>query len=583
MTDPKIEADRLLIVEARRKGTAAKLRAYTRLSGPGWLQSAITLGGGSLAGSLYLGVIGGYEIMWLQPLMMIFGVIMLSAIAYVTLSTEMRPFHAINQHVNPVLGWGWLLAAMLANLVWAMPQFSLGFSAMDQNLLPGTFGGDNGKYLGVAILFLIAAVIVWFYDSGGWGIKLFEIVLKLMVAVIVVSFFAVVAAMTLKGHLPWGRIAGGFIPDFSMLYAPHDSFAQALAQSAHDEYWRAVILETQQDLMITAAATAVGINMTFLLPYSMLRKGWNKDFRGLATFDLSTGLFIPFVLATSCVVIASAAQFHGSYEKWLVGEEAKPAFTDEQQKVYGKIEKDFHKRLDGAASSWAKQSRGEAWGTMDEPQRAAAVEQQKAALTAGDRQIAAMLVKRDAGILALSLENLTGKGVAQYVFGIGVVGMAVSTIIILMLINGFCLTEMLNTPGNKVVHRIGAVMPGLSGAAGFLYLWGNEQANFWLAVPTSRFGMILLPVAYITFFFMMNNRSLLGDQVPRGGKRLALNALMLTAIAVATVGSALAIWNSKQIIPGTTIIFRWVALGAVGVFVVLAAAAHVMRAGRATR
>lgn len=37
-----------------------RLPVYLRLSGPGWLQSAITLGGGSLAGSLYLGVIGGF-------------------------------------------------------------------------------------------------------------------------------------------------------------------------------------------------------------------------------------------------------------------------------------------------------------------------------------------------------------------------------------------------------------------------------------------------------------------------------------------------------------------------------------------
>ncbi|MGC8846144.1 MAG: hypothetical protein ACP5QY_09875, partial [Candidatus Hydrogenedens sp.] len=62
------------------------------------------------------------------------------------------------------------------------------------------------------------------------------------------------------------------------------------------------------DVMISAAATAVGINMTFMLPYSMLRKGWDREFRGLAIFDLSTGLFFPFILATSCVVIASAAR-----------------------------------------------------------------------------------------------------------------------------------------------------------------------------------------------------------------------------------------------------------------------------------
>jgi len=57
VADPQIEADRRLIVEAKQKGFWATLRAYARLSGPGWLQSAITLGGGSLASSLYLALL----------------------------------------------------------------------------------------------------------------------------------------------------------------------------------------------------------------------------------------------------------------------------------------------------------------------------------------------------------------------------------------------------------------------------------------------------------------------------------------------------------------------------------------------
>ncbi|MEX2213475.1 MAG: hypothetical protein WD768_05065, partial [Phycisphaeraceae bacterium] len=79
--NPRLEADRQALVEARSKGFFAKLGTNTRLSGPGWLQSAITLGGGSLAGSLYIGILCGYELLWLQPLMMIFGVVMLCAIA----------------------------------------------------------------------------------------------------------------------------------------------------------------------------------------------------------------------------------------------------------------------------------------------------------------------------------------------------------------------------------------------------------------------------------------------------------------------------------------------------------------------
>ena len=77
MTDMKIQQDEQLILNAQKKGRLATLGAYTKLSGPGWLQSAITLGGGSLAGSLYLGVLGGASLLWLQPIAMIMGVIML--------------------------------------------------------------------------------------------------------------------------------------------------------------------------------------------------------------------------------------------------------------------------------------------------------------------------------------------------------------------------------------------------------------------------------------------------------------------------------------------------------------------------
>ena len=268
----KVEQDRALLKTVEGKPFLGKLGVFTRLSGPGWLQSAITLGGGSLGGSLYIGVIGGYDMLWLQPLMMILGIIMLSAIAYVTLSTGERPFHAINKHVNPVLGWGWLVAAMIANLVWAMPQFSLGTAAIQQNL-----GIALPDWACALILFIIAGVVIWFYDAGGWGIKLFEVLLKIMVALVVLAFFGVVAALALKGALPWTNVLTGFIPDFSLLSESSDTMKPFIAESSNAEYWEKTVVDSQSARMVAAAAAAVGINMTFLLPYSMLRKGWGQE------------------------------------------------------------------------------------------------------------------------------------------------------------------------------------------------------------------------------------------------------------------------------------------------------------------
>ena len=76
--NPRIEKDRAMITEARAKGTGAVLWSYLKLSGPGWLQSGITLGGGSLSSSLYLGVLVCFCFMWLQPLAMILGIQLIS-------------------------------------------------------------------------------------------------------------------------------------------------------------------------------------------------------------------------------------------------------------------------------------------------------------------------------------------------------------------------------------------------------------------------------------------------------------------------------------------------------------------------
>ena len=531
-SNENLAREKKILSEVNQKPLLSRWGTFAKLSGPGWLQGAITLGGGSLAGSLYLGVIGGYELLWLQPLMMIFGVLMLSVIGYVTLSTGEKPFVAINKHINPVLGWGWLVAAMLANLVWAMPQFSLGTAAIQQNF--GMLNGNGGEYWCALFLFCVGSVVVWSYDSGSKGVKIFETILKLMVAIVVLSFFGVVVAMA--GDLDWDAIFSGFIPNFSLLSEPASKFTSIISESSNQEYWREVILDSQRDRMVTAAATAVGINMTFLLPYSMLRKGWGKEHRGLATFDLSIGLFLPFFLATTCVVIASASQFHGKYDEGLLDSSKATALTKKLEGAYNK----------NITAIKAKNGEGA------EPNKV-------------DREIAAMLVSRDSFQLAGSLKNLTGsKDLTQTIFGIGVLGMAISTIIILMLINGFVTTEMLGAEIGGMKHKIGSILPGITGALGFLFLWSNADAKFWLAVPTSVFGMVLLPIAYITFFLMINSKSLMGDAIPTGNKRIVLNISMLVALIAATIGAGWSIWSKVQ----------WIGIVAVGIFIALAVVVH---------
>ena len=79
--------------------------------------------------------------------------------------------------------------------------------------------------------------------------------------------------------------------------------------------------------------------------------------------------------------------------------------------------------------------------------------------------------------------------------------------------------------------------------------------------------MALLPIAYITFFLMMNSRSLLGDALPTGGWRVLANVLMLAAILAASVGAGMSIWAN----------IGWIGVGLVAALLVLAAVVPVRR------
>ncbi len=527
----KLDQERVMLREAELGGLGSRLGAYVKLSGPGWLQSAITLGGGSLGSSLFLGVLAGYSLLWLQPVAIVLGVIMLCAISHVALSTGQSPFKAINEEINPVLGWGWAIATILANVVWCLPQFSLGTAAATQNLFPLL---DNlwGKILVCAVLLGGAIAAILAYDRGAKGAKAFDNILKVMVAVIVLAFLGVVIKMTFfveePDSLPWGEIIAGFVPDLSLLSEPSEKYAPFLAATGeYAEFWKGKIVAMQRDVMVSAAATAVGINMTFFMPFVLLRRRWGREHRGLAKFDLWTALLVPYVVATSCVIIAAGSQFH-------LQPVSPEEIAHDKEHLEGKLEKGLlgliNTRLAEEHEGYAEKSDAE----KEELEKLHP-------LPDADKDMAAMLVKRDAFNLAASLENLTGKTFSHWVFGIGVVGMAFSTIIILMTINGHVVCEVIGVPHKGKPFVLGSLIAGLGVLGPFFW----KDAAFWLVVPTSVFGFTLIPVAYLSFFLLMNSRKILGRERPQGGSRLIWNAAMLFALAIMGSAAVTVAWNKK--------------------------------------
>ena len=333
--------------------------------------------------------------------------------------------------------------------------------------------------------------------------------LKGLVAIVVLAFMAVVVVLASQGSIAWGAFFGGLIPDFSALFKPTASYNEAIAATGENaSFWTKYIADSQRNIIIGAFGSAVGINMTFLLPYTLLKRGWSKQHRELSRFDLVLGLFVPFLMATSFLVIATSAQFHakkdsivstGNYnavvDTWLASKDAS-----------------YDKNAESAQA-------------------------QRDALPDADQQLAAMVAKRTAKDLAKSLEPALGKN-AQLIFGIGILAMAISTMIVHMMMNGYAISEAFGKPGQKALFMFGAAMPALSGFFSPILWTGNPDIKTTLNIPAGTIATTLLPIAYLIFILLMNSRQTLGEEMPR--KRSLINILMLIAGGAASFA---AVWN----------------------------------------
>ncbi len=454
-----------------------------------------------------------------------------------------------------MLGWGWIIATITANMIWCMPQFSLCFAALEKNLIGLDSDGNsiigNSKAIKIAIslnILFAAAFVVLLSSRGGRAAKVFDWILKALVGVIVLCFFGVVVYMGIKGHLAWGKIFSGFVPDLRQWSQPTGEVAtlvNGLSDNLKD-FWTDLVVKSQRDVMIGAAATAVGINMTFLMPYAMLSRGWNKPFRGLARFDLCTGLAIPYIVVTSCVVIAAAQSFHGQVDQQLLSNnpvdmQDSPLFNGAKDVLLARV------RVDDKAGY-----KSDKFDKLADDEKAKALSAM-AALSGEEKRLSGSVVERNAWDLSMSLAPLLGQNRANVVFGLGIFGMGFSTIMILMLINGYAFSEMFGKAQGGRMHIVGCLVAGIAGASWPFVRSGDSK--IWLAILVSGFGMMLLPIAYLTFFMMMNSKRLMGKEKPKGARMAIWNVLMGISVVGACVAAGTSIYDkAKNPKVGTTMI-----------------------------
>ncbi len=266
---------------SERRGALTRLSEGARRSGPGWLLSAYTLGAGTAVTSILAGSAHGYSLLWVNPLAMLMGVVVLSGAAYFALSSEKSPFQRFRTELHPAMAYAWGIGSLAASVIWHLSQYGMVY-AIAREL--GGFEVTTGSRIAVAgIVLLVSITLTWQYRRGS-GLLIYESILKFFVWMTVLCLFV----LMLKLRIDWAAVGRGVVS----FHVP----------ASHDG----------RMFIFGLLGAAVGINMTFLYPYSVRSKGWGPGEVRFAIRDLLTGMLLPFVFATGMLTIAAAATLHGT-------------------------------------------------------------------------------------------------------------------------------------------------------------------------------------------------------------------------------------------------------------------------------
>jgi len=415
-------------------------RQYLRTMGPGYMQSAMTLGGGSAFAAIFAGAAFGYKLLWVAPLAMLLGVVVMAAVAWQTLSTGKDPYDALKEHAHPAFAWAFAWGGLISSIIWQFAQYALAGAMI--GLLLGVSPAVGGL---IALAWCVPVGLL--YGNANRFVRWYELILTGMVWFIIVCMLVVVVR---AGVPEAGSIASGFVPSIPEDWSGLNAAGEQTGIAANI-------------VIVSGLAAAVGANMLFVYPYTLMRNKWGRGERKVALLDLVLGMLVPFTIAVTLLVIASASVFHFG-DAPFVGARISPR---------------------GAAEIFAEPGR-------------------------------------------------LGETVGVWIFGLGILAMALSSITMQMLASGFAGVKLFNLRDQSVGHKAFTLLPAV-GVFGAIW-WGQVAA--WVAVPTNVVCGIFLPVSYIGFLILHLKRGFLGDDAPKGYGSLVWTLGMVIAVLVITGGLA---------------------------------------------
>ncbi len=514
-----------LLEKANVSGGIKKFLIFTKISGPGiWLTLA-ALSAGSLVGSIGLGQRLGTEGLWVQAWAMLLGMFSLWAISHIALHTQQSLFSLLKNEWNPSLGWWLAGSAMITNFAWCMPQFRFGAEVTGSVLIP--FLDNKGGKVGVAFLMLTLSVFLSFwYERSGFQSKLFQWVLRSILWVLATCLFVSIFLTLPNSGILSMDVLSGFLPRMSHLTDVSSSYDFLLSEVGDfRNFWEEKLLAKQKELSLVTFSSTLGVNLLFALPLLLLGRGWRREHNGFAKFNLFSGLFIPFLLCSSCLTILStiahqelvqnSSDIISDYDPFFVENTSGPVHDLLAERIMSEIgEQEFL--------------------SLPPFQQEEKIE----SLSAHEKALARSVLHTDTKQwihLLSQKENLF----LPYLLGVSVLLISFSTILILMVLNGHLVCEVLGKPHKGAPFQSGSLLLALSSVGPFIL---SDQDN-WVADPSYFLSLAILPYALLSFLIMLNSKELLGRQCPKGWNGALINTGVFVAFLCLGMSSFYLVWT----------------------------------------
>ena len=493
----KLVGEREYLKELETKPFLERSLAYLKKTGPGLMQSAMTLGAGSAAASVVAGASFGYKLLWIQPVAMFFGVMMFAALANTVLSNKERPYWGFMREAWKIFPplvifiFLWAFGSVMASVFWHFPQYGLAAGAArtivnefapdlqlevrEPVLKPDgepeldSLGKPKTKHVsytragyGVSfatglLILIINTTVVFNYGRGGIGIRIYEWFLRCMIGLVFLTFLMVVAINFNK--IQWLEMGKGFIGWYGI---PLGDNAVENAKTI--------------TMVLGMLGAAVGINMTFMYPYSLQKKGWGVEHKTLAKWDLGMTMFLPFVVVTSLIMIGMTVS--GIYD------------MDNTRNLKDVVLSDINPLMAATA-------------------------------------LQSSFISERAAII---------------IFCGGLFGMTFGAISAHMTCCGFVVCEMLGLKQTTTKFRIFALTPSI-GVFGVVF-----SLPLWFPIATSAVCLTMLPIAYLIFLVVNNRRQYIGNAVGKGPKRWIFNCMLVLALILVSIGATVSF--KKNVIDG---------------------------------